>query len=151
MAQIEFNTDDVTFRWPNKIQLKGWLKQIAAAEKSEISTLSFVLCSDERLREMNRDHLEHDYYTDILTFDLSEGDELEGEIYISLDRVRENATTFKTTADIELLRVMAHGLLHLLGYNDHSPAEKAMMRKKEDACLSLHPDVPRGTFKTKIP
>jgi probable rRNA maturation factor len=129
MAQIEFNTDDVTFRWPNKIQLKGWLKQIAAADKANISNLSYVLCSDERLREMNREHLSHDYFTDILTFDLSEGTDLEGEIYISLDRVRENAATFNTTADIELLRVMAHGLLHLMGYNDHTPSEKALMRK----------------------
>lgn len=146
MARIEFNTDDVVFRWPNKIQLKGWLGQIAAAERARIESLSYVLCSDERLKDMNRDHLNHDYYTDVLTFDLSDGSSIEGEIYISLDRVRENATTYKTTLTIELLRVMAHGILHLLGYADHSPTEKAKMRKKEDACLSLHPDVPRGTL-----
>lgn len=100
--------------------------------------VNYVLCSDEYLLEMNRQYLEHDYYTDILTFDNSESDtEIEGDIFISFERVYENAGSESVSPDQELRRVLAHGVLHLCGYNDHTAEEKANMRKKEDYYLSL--------------
>lgn len=144
---IIFHCDDVHFKWRQVKPIKKWLDELALAEGSRIESLSFVFCSDERLLEINRTHLSHDYYTDIITFDLSEGDNIEGEIYISLHRVRENAETFGVTMEHELCRVMAHGLLHLLGYDDHSETDKAQMRAKESHYLSLLSDVPRGTFR----
>jgi rRNA maturation RNase YbeY len=95
---------------------------------------------------MNRTHLDHDYYTDIITFDLSDSEPIEGEIYISVDRVKENASTYGVSFEEELCRVMCHGLLHLIGYDDHSDADKQEMRAKETFCLSLLSEVPRGTF-----
>lgn len=146
MPQIAFHCDDVSFQWGDKKVVRAWLLTLAKEERRTIHSLSIVYCSDERLLEMNRAHLSHDYYTDIITFDLSDTSAIEGEIYISLDRVRENASTFEDSFEKELCRVMAHGLLHLCGYDDHTEADKATMRSKETFYLSLLPEVPRGTF-----
>jgi rRNA maturation RNase YbeY len=111
---------------------------VAKTEKKEIGDLTYVFCSDDYLLSLNQQFLKHNTLTDIITFDYSEGKkELSGEIYISIDRVADNAAKFKTDFQDELHRVMIHGVLHLAGYKDKKPAEKALMRKKEEACLSL--------------
>ena len=100
--------------------------------------MNYVFCSDEYLLEINKQYLDHDYFTDIITFDNSEEDnQLEGDIYISVDRVRENAATFHTDFDTEMRRVLIHGLLHLAGYEDSSEALKTAMRAKEDEYLRV--------------
>jgi rRNA maturation RNase YbeY len=101
-------------------------------------TVHYVFCSDAYLRKMNERFLSHDYSTDILTFDLSEGNELQAEIYISLKRVKENSRMYNSSAQHELLRVMFHGILHLCGYSDKSSPEMAEMRQKEDFYLSRY-------------
>ncbi len=146
MPDISFHCDDASFQWNDEAVVAQWLIQIAQSENLTIRELSYVYCSDDRLLQMNQEHLGHDYYTDIITFDLSDNDEMEGEIYISLDRVADNAHTFNDSFETELCRVMAHGLLHLAGYDDHSDADITIMRAKETFCLSLLPKVPRGTF-----
>lgn len=136
--RIRFIRHEVRFRMSHATKIPAWLKTIAKRERSRIGALTYIFSSDEYLLEMNRQHLGHDYYTDIITFDLSEvKNQVDGEIYISVDRVRENATTYGVSFPEELCRVMAHGLLHLLGYKDKRKDEKVTMRKKEDACLSL--------------
>jgi rRNA maturation RNase YbeY len=103
-----------------------------------LRNVNFIFCTDDILLVKNRDYLNHQTYTDIITFDNSETkDEIDGDIFISIDRVRENASKFNQSFDRELHRVMIHGVLHLLGFNDKSSRQKAFIRKKEDACLSL--------------
>ena len=135
---IRLIRNEVRLRIPAASKIPGWLKAIARKEKARIGELNYIFCTDEFLLSINQEHLGHDFYTDIITFDLSEGKgPVMGEIYISVDRVRENAATFDVSFSMELYRVMAHGLLHLLGYKDKKKEEKAKMRLKEDACLSL--------------
>lgn len=144
--EIEFHCDDVVFHWHSSPEIIRWLTEIATAENRLIHSLSYVYCSDQKLLEINRTHLNHDHFTDVITFDLSDSDQIEGEIYISLDRVSDHASSYNITFEEELCRVMAHGLLHLIGYNDKTDEEAETMRSKENTCLSLLPEVPRGTF-----
>lgn len=146
MNEISFGSLDVNFHWNNEQLLFDWLLSIASQEQQQLNSLSYVFCSDQHLLEMNKTHLDHDYFTDIITFDLSDDDSIEGEIYISIDRVKENAATYQTSFEEELCRVMCHGLLHLIGYDDHNEADIQEMRAKETFCLSLLREVPRGTF-----
>ncbi|MCG9900488.1 MAG: rRNA maturation RNase YbeY [Hydrotalea sp.] len=119
-----------------KDAVEAWLRAEAKREKMKWQQLDYVFCSDNYLLEMNRSFLQHDYYTDIITFGLSEDKRvIEGEIYISTDRVRDNALTMHTPYKTELLRVMVHGLLHLCGYKDSSAAAKKAMRAREDEAL----------------
>lgn len=134
--EIDFFTEDLSYRLLHKRALRKWLQDVAAKEKQSIATLSIVLCSDEFLLQMNREHLEHDYYTDIITFDYS-GDHISGDLFISLDRVRDNAKQRGLRLVDELHRVMVHGVLHLLGYKDKTPQEQQEMRQKEDYYLTL--------------
>jgi len=113
------------------------LLQVADSESKKIGEISFVFASDEYLLRLNRRYLNHDYYTDILTFDYSEGDVISGDIFISVDRVRENAGLFNVEVEKEFLRVMVHGLLHLFGYSDAEEGEKMIMRAKEDEKITL--------------
>lgn len=138
MGTIRFFTEDITYQLASPVKTKQWIKSIVETEGFTTGTVSYVLCSDEYLLEMNRQYLDHDYYTDILTFDNSESDsEIEGDVFISLERVRENAANESVSPDEELRRVLAHGILHLCGYDDHTDQEKANMRQKEDYYLSL--------------
>ncbi len=130
--------------------VKDWIKQIASNKGFKIITLNYIFCTDEYLLDININYLNHDTYTDIVTFDQSEKKtEIEGDIYISIDRVKENAKNQQTEYKEELLRVLAHGLLHLCGYKDKTKSDKAEMRKEENQSLSLYqtPTVPRGTVK----
>jgi probable rRNA maturation factor len=140
MSHVHFFEEDITFTLEHSPQIIKWLNDIATSEDRTLVELNYIFCSDEYLYQMNVDYLEHDNYTDIITFDNSEEEkEIEGDIFISIDRVRENSKSLATRFQEELLRVMAHGILHLLGYNDKTEEEKTLMRKKEEACLSLFP------------
>lgn len=135
---VSFFSEDIDFKVVNPLKTKKWLKNASISEGYELSQLNYVFCSDEYLLEINKQYLDHDYFTDIITFDNSEEDnQLEGDIYISVDRVRDNAATFHTDFDIEMRRVLIHGLLHLAGHDDTSEALKTAMRAKEDEYLRL--------------
>jgi probable rRNA maturation factor len=125
---------------PSKKKLKLWLSAIALSEKKKIKNLAYNFCSDEELLQINQGFLKHNTYTDIITFDYSEGDIIIGEIYISAERVAENAQKLKTELEEELLRVIAHGLLHLCGYKDKKPEHIKRMRSTENSAIK--------TFKT---
>ena len=118
-------------------ELSDWITRIISSEGCELGQLDFVFCDDEKLLSINREYLEHDNYTDIITFDYSEGSVLSGDILISIDRVKENAEEFKVSFFEELLRVMSHGVLHLAGYADKNDVEKKLMRKKEDEKIKM--------------
>ena len=109
-------------------------------EGKEVESLQYIFCSDEHLLQMNRDFLQHDYYTDIITFDLSpaKNDPTSGELYISVDRVKDNAINFDSSFERELHRVVFHGVLHLIGYKDKSEKDQKLMRKKEDQYLNIY-------------
>ena len=114
------------------------IETIFLSENKKLSQVSFIFISDEEILELNRKHLQHDYYTDILTFDLSESQEsIFSEIYISIDRVRENAKQLNTPSSQELLRVIVHGVLHLCGYGDKKKSEISLMRQNEDHYVRL--------------
>lgn len=121
---------------PTEDALAGWLDQMATREGRPLVSVSYIFCSDEYLLKVNIDYLQHDYYTDIITFQTSEG-AIHGDMYISLDRVQDNAQQLGTSYRDELLRVMAHGALHLAGYGDKSPEEATIMRQKEEEYLAV--------------
>lgn len=138
MANIIIENHDVKTIVRGKRNIYTWLNTVAAVENKTIQSLNIILCSDEFLLSMNQRHLNHDYYTDVITFDLSEQSGLiEGEIYISVDRVKENAVLLNQKFNDELHRVMVHGLLHLCGYKDKTLIQQKTMRKKEDEYLLL--------------
>jgi len=128
-----FTEDNVSHPFPeNETDYIQWLSNVAKEENKSISTLNYIFCSDDYLLDINIKYLGHDYYTDIITFPYKEGDELESDLYISLDRVKENAVDFMVTFENELKRVMVHGLLHLMGYGDKSSEQIRLMREKEE-------------------
>ena len=136
---IHFFSEDIPFELAEKLRRKRWLKQLASAAGFRIKELNYVFCSDEYLYQMNVDYLNHDTYTDIITFDNSEKkEELEGDIFISVDRVRENAKTMQAEEEVELTRVLSHGLLHLMGYKDKTKEEASLMRSKEEEAIELY-------------
>ncbi|HEY1040975.1 MAG TPA: rRNA maturation RNase YbeY [Bacteroidia bacterium] len=132
---IQFANNEINFKLKNKTKLKEWIKTVVEKEKLILGELSYIFCDDESLLKMNQQFLDHDTYTDIITFDYREEKTVNGEIYISVDRVRENAEKFETTFENELHRVMIHGVLHICGYKDKTKAAKELMRKMEDQSL----------------
>lgn len=135
---IFFFKEDTQYQLRQRAEIRIWLNTLAKKEKYSILELNYIFCSDEYLLQMNKDFLDHDYYTDIITFDNSEvKGKIEGDIFISIDRVKDNAQIQHSTVKDELHRVLAHGLLHLTGYKDKTTKEKEIMRGKEDASLSL--------------
>ena len=116
--------------------LKQWITNVASEEQKRVGELSFIFCSDDYLLDINRRFLNHDYYTDVITFDYSENNRIGGDIFISIDTVRVNAEEYRQTFESELFRVMVHGVLHLCEYGDHSDEEKRLMREKEDYYLA---------------
>jgi probable rRNA maturation factor len=117
--------------------LFSWFSEVCESEYKVLGAVNLIFCSDEYLLEMNREHLDHDYYTDIITFDYCMADVISGDLFISVDRVRENADQFCVLFNDELHRVCVHGLLHLCGYNDKNDVDEAMMRSKENEKLEL--------------
>jgi len=137
MPVINFFEEDVTYKLKHKTALRRWLTETIAAEGYKLKEISYIFCSDNYLLQLNRQYLNHDTYTDIITFDNSEvGKTVTGDIFISIERIRENAAAFGATETDELHRVIIHGALHLLGYKDKTPAEKKKMTEKEDFYLN---------------
>jgi rRNA maturation RNase YbeY len=138
MASIRFFTEDIQFKLLHPRKTGNWIKETILKEKKEQGNLNFVFCSDEYLHSINVQYLNHTTYTDIVTFDSSETKGLiEGDIFISIERIKENASKFETSFDEELHRVIIHGILHLIGYSDKGASKKTLMRRKEDTYLSL--------------
>ena len=134
---IFFHTEEITFIIKNKKGIRIWLNELAETEQKIIGELNYIFCSDEYLLKVNKNHLNHDYYTDVITFDYCENDIISGDIFISVDRIKDNAKTFNKTINNELNRVMAHGLLHLMGYKDKSEEDEKEMREMEEFSLNL--------------
>jgi probable rRNA maturation factor len=129
---IVFFNEDINFKFQGKNKFKVWLKKVAEKEGFSINNLNYIFCSDEYLHKINLEYLDHDTYTDIITFDNSEDESsIEGDIFISIERVRENSQTLSTVFEEELKRVIVHGLLHLCGYDDHTLEDNAEMRLLE--------------------
>jgi rRNA maturation RNase YbeY len=136
MASINFFTEDIDFNLKNKNAVRKWLKHIIINEQHSLLQLNYIYCSDEYLLQINSQYLNHNFYTDVITFDNSSlPNKIEGDIFISLVRVSENATNLNISLHSELLRVMVHGLLHLLGYDDHTPSDITTIREKENFYL----------------
>ena len=136
MPKINFYTEDIKYTLKSKIIIKKWIENTIIEEGYRLAELNFILCSDEYLLRINQDYLQHDDYTDVITFDNSEQPKtIVSDIFISVDRVKENAMSFKSSTAKELCRVMIHGTLHLLGYLDKTKAAKKEMTAKEDFYL----------------
>ncbi|HWZ15834.1 MAG TPA: rRNA maturation RNase YbeY [Mucilaginibacter sp.] len=137
MPLIRFFEEGISYKIKNKLAVRQWITGTVQAEGNKITELSFIFCSDEYLLQINRQYLDHDTYTDIITFDNSTpGNGITGDIFISIDRIRENASKFNIPEADELHRVIIHGVLHLLGYKDKTPSDKKKMTFKEDFYLN---------------
>ena len=134
---ISFQNQSISFKLKNKTKLKLWIKSIVDKEKHVIGTLNYIFCSDDELLEINVKHLNHNTFTDIITFDYTEDKKISSDIFISIDRVIENSKKFDTSFENELQRVMIHGVLHLCGYKDKTKPDAELMRKKENWALKL--------------
>lgn len=137
MATISFHTEDVSFELSSKLLLKSWIKEVISLHGKKQGPIHYIFCSDEYLLGMNRQYLQHDEFTDIITFDYTEKNLVSGDIFISIERIRENANERSIEFDMELRRVMIHGVLHLLGLKDKTDQEAAKMRSAEDQALKL--------------
>jgi probable rRNA maturation factor len=137
MAKINFHNQDIKFTLPHPRKTSNWIQSVVKKEKRTLKELNYIFCSDESLIEINIQFLNHRTFTDIITFDNSESLEIEADIFISIDRVKDNSEKLKVPFDQEIHRVIVHGVLHLLGYSDKTLKLKSEMRKKEDAYLSL--------------
>ena len=136
MPAITFHEEDISYKLKNKTAVRKWITDTIIAEGYKLSELTYIFCTDEYLLQIIRQYLDHDTYTDIITFDNSEEEGvIVGDIFISIERIRENAGKFNVTEATELHRVLIHGALHLLGYKDKSPNDKKKMTLKEDFYL----------------
>lgn len=133
---IRFNFEK-SFTFNNRRKTKNWIKEIIRLEGKNCGDISYDFVCDQKELEINKEFLSHDFYTDIITFDYVENDTISGDIFISVDRVKENAKEFNSTFDNEIHRVIIHGVLHLLGYKDHTKKDNKIMRQKEDEALKL--------------
>jgi probable rRNA maturation factor len=134
---IFFEREDIDFQLRKEDKTKDWILKIIEKEDKELIQLTYIFCSDAYLLQINKEYLNHDTYTDIITFPYLSPPHIEGDIFISIDRIKENAQEFNTTFDEELRRVMIHGVLHLCGYPDKTEEETALMRVKEAEALTL--------------
>ena len=134
---ISYYFQDTDFKFRDRRKTNEWLKLAAESEIRRIGNISIIFCSDNYVLDINQKYLQHDYFTDIITFDYCEGDRLSGDLFISVDSVRENSVEFGTEFKDELNRVIIHGLLHLVGYDDHTGKDIKLMRSKENYYRSL--------------
>jgi len=135
LGEINLFTEDIVFEYTEVQKLNNWLILVIKSENYELENLNIIFTSDNYLLEMNKNYLNHDYFTDVITFDYVENRKLSGDIFISIDRVGENAEKFKVNLLEELNRIIVHGLLHLLGYKDKTDFEKEIMTSKENFYL----------------
>ena len=133
---ISFNYE-MEFELQNEDQFSEWISRVIVSENKKEGDINYIFCDDDFILDINQKYLEHDYYTDIISFDYSVGNELHGDIFISVDRVRENAEDFNVSFDDELKRVIIHGVLHYCGYKDKSELEERMMRAKEEEKMAM--------------
>lgn len=138
MPTISFHLEAVSYTVKKKNHIKSVIKTAIADENKKLGEIAFIVCSDDYLHKINQEYLNHDTYTDIITFDYCENDRISGDIFISIERVKENALKFNQNIDSELFRIVIHGVLHLLGYKDKSPKDKKIMTEKEDFYLTLY-------------
>lgn len=136
-CMVRYFSEDIKFEFKDKLSNNRWLRFVASSEVKKLGGINIIFCSDNYILDVNMKYLQHDYFTDIITFDYCEGDVLNGDLFISIDSVRENSVFYGTQFTDELLRVIVHGILHLIGYDDHSEEEIKLMRSKEDYYLSL--------------
>ena len=134
---ITYQTDGT--RLPNikKRPTTAWIRAVAATYDKKVGDVNYIFCNDERILEVNREYLQHDYYTDIITFDYTEEDTISGDLFISLDTVKTNSEQFGTEYDEELHRTIIHGILHLCGINDKGPGEREIMEAAENRALAM--------------
>jgi probable rRNA maturation factor len=144
---IVFFNEDIDFKFQGKNNFKSWLKKVSEKEGFKINNLNYIFCSDEYLHKINLEYLDHDTYTDIITFDNSEEESIvEGDIFISIERIKENSFTLNTVFEEEFKRVIVHGLLHLCGYDDHTSEDKAEMRRLESEYINNFPVKTTNSF-----
>ena len=134
---VSYFCEDINFTLKCKLLNNRWLKMVVESEIKKLGDLSIIFCSDNYILDVNMKYLQHDYFTDIITFDYCESNIVSGDLFISVDSVRENSILYGTEFEDELDRVMVHGVLHLLGYDDHSDTDVALMREKENYYISL--------------
>ncbi len=135
---INFFNEDIEFKLKGKKNFKAWLKKVSEIEGFRINDLNYIFCSDQYLHKINLEYLDHDTYTDIITFDNSEDENIvEGDIFVSIERITDNSRTLNTQFEEEVKRVIVHGLLHLCGYVDHSNEDKAKMRLLESEYMLI--------------
>lgn len=134
---ISYYAEGTTLPSIDQPAVSAWIKQVATAHGKKTGDISYIFCSDEKILEVNRQYLQHDYYTDVITFDYTSGNKISGDIFISLDTVRTNAEAFHTDPVEELHRAIIHGVLHLCGINDKGPGEREIMESHENAALKM--------------
>ena len=134
---ITYNAENVKMPAIKRREVTRWIRAVAATYGRTVGEVGYLFCDDEKILEVNREYLQHDYYTDIITFDYDEGTEINGDLVISLDTVRSNAELFKKTYEEELYRVIIHGILHLCGINDKGPGEREIMEAAENKALAM--------------
>lgn len=134
---VSYHFEDTDFIFKGRAVNSSWLRLVAESEIRRLGDINIIFCSDNYILDINQRFLSHDYFTDIITFDYCQGDVLSGDLFVSVDSVRENAVEYGEEFQRELRRVMVHGILHLIGYDDHTAAQQKQMRQKEDYYLSL--------------
>lgn len=134
---ITFQTENIEMPAIDQAKIRDWVRNVAASYQKKVGEIAYFFCDDEKILEVNRQYLQHDYYTDIITFDYCEGNKLSGDLFISLDTVRSNSELFGTDYNTELHRVIIHGVLHLCGINDKRPGEREIMEAAENRALEL--------------
>lgn len=134
---ITYNAENVKFPKIKRRETTAWIKKVAASYGRKVGEIGYLFCDDEKILEVNREYLQHDYYTDIITFDYDEDDIISGDLVISLDTVKSNAELFHKNYDEELHRVIIHGILHLCGINDKGPGEREIMEAAENKALAM--------------
>ena len=135
---ITYNTENVKMPAIRRRDVSRWVRQVAASYGRRVGEIGYLFCDDEKILEVNREYLSHDYYTDIITFDYTDGDVINGHLVIPLDTVRSNAELFGKAYDDELMRVIIHGILHLCGINDKGPGERELMEAAENKALAMY-------------
>ena len=136
-GQINFFSEDINFELDNALTISEWIHNTISAEAKISGNISYIFCSDQYLYKMNLEHLNHDTFTDIITFNYCVEDLISSDVFISIDRVKDNAVTYKNSFQKELHRVIIHGILHLVGYDDKTKEDQVIMRAKEDFYLTL--------------
>lgn len=134
---ITYQTEDIEMPAIRKRETSAWIKAVAETYRKRTGDIAYIFCSDEKILEVNRQYLQHDYYTDTITFDYCEGNRISGDLFISLDTVRTNAEQFGADYNTELYRVIIHGILHLCGINDKGPGEREIMEAAENKALEM--------------